>query len=167
MRIATILVPTDYSPLSMLAMDYAADLARDHQGRLIILHVVETLGPENVTYGEAASGVQPAGYRRRLWDELHKVRIAMSDLPLDYALIEGDPAGGIIRTAAEKLCDLIVMATHGRSGLHRLLEGSVAEKVVRGARCPVLVVKTPAPATPSPSLAGSDLHPEILPDAGS
>jgi nucleotide-binding universal stress UspA family protein len=69
-------------------------------------------------------------------------------------LQEGDPATEILRIAQECKCDLIVMGTHGRTGVARLLMGSVAEHVVRKAECPVLVVKTPLPKT-----TRSETHP--------
>jgi nucleotide-binding universal stress UspA family protein len=71
---------------------------------------------------------------------------------VERRLEEGDPIGEILRAAAEVPCDLIVMGTHGRTGLARLLMGSVAEEVVRKAPCPVVTVKTPFPvATPTPA----------------
>ncbi len=64
-------------------------------------------------------------------------------IPVHHVLLEGDPASEIVRYAEEQVVDLIVMGTHGRSGLERLLMGSVAEKVMREAPCSVLVVKLP------------------------
>jgi nucleotide-binding universal stress UspA family protein len=144
MHLQTILHPTDYSETSAAALDYAATLARDYGSRLLILHAVETLGPENVSYGEAASEPQPESYRRRLWEDLRKVRPSDPDIPVEYLLSDEDPATAITKTAASRNCDLIVLASHGHHGLRRLLTGSVAERVVREAHCPVLVVKVPA-----------------------
>ena len=59
-------------------------------------------------------------------------------------LMEGEPGEAILRTATERHCDLIVMGTHGRTGLDRIIKGSVAEHVLRRAPCPVLTVKEPA-----------------------
>jgi universal stress protein A len=162
MHFRTILYPTDLSNISQEAFPYATDLAKDHHARLIILHVVETLGPENVTYAEAVSQPQPAGYRHRLWDQLHQVQPQTNVFPVEYMLIEGERAAGIVRTAAEKQCDLIVMGSHGRSGIHRWLEGSVAEKVVRLAPCPVLVIKPRSETTTDSVEKGTELHPHDL-----
>ena len=68
---------------------------------------------------------------------------------MDTRVHEGDPATQIVRVAQETRCDLIVLGTHGRTGLGRLLMGSVAEQVLRKAPCPVLTVKTPFPETSS------------------
>jgi nucleotide-binding universal stress UspA family protein len=73
-------------------------------------------------------------------------------VPVEHRLEEGDPATEILRTARDCGCDLIVMGTHGRRGLSRLLTGSVAEQVMRKAPCPVVTVKTPFPeASPVPA----------------
>jgi nucleotide-binding universal stress UspA family protein len=137
-----ILVATDFSEHSARVLEIAADLARQHSGKLFILHVAETLGPENVTFGEAAGQRQPEGYRQRLWDDLHTVR-PPAEVPVEYVLAEGDPAHEITRIAQERNCDLIVLGTHGRRGLlERLLLGSVAEVVVRTACCPVLTIRS-------------------------
>ncbi len=162
MQLRSILHPTDYSELSEAALRYATALAHDHGARLIILHVVHTLGPENVTYGEMVSQRQPEGYRQRLWDELHQVRPPDPDVRAEYLLSEEGPVEAITRTAAERNCDLIVLGSHGRRGLRRLLEGSVAELVVRRAGCPVLVVKSGAPPSPPTECEDTDLHPHLL-----
>ena len=112
-----------------------------------MLHVVETLGPENVTFGEVATHLEPQSYRQRLEADLRRVKPAVPpEIQVDYLLSEGssDPARGIEQTAILQHCDLIVMGTHGHRGLSRLLLGSVAETVVRRATCPVLTIKVPA-----------------------
>jgi nucleotide-binding universal stress UspA family protein len=75
---------------------------------------------------------------------------------IEHRLAEGDPAREILRVARETGCDLIVMGTHGWTGLGRLLMGSVAEQVVRKATCPVLTVKTPIPDTAIPAPSGGE-----------
>jgi nucleotide-binding universal stress UspA family protein len=143
LHLKAILHPTDFSQHSDYALRLAGSLARDHEARLIILHVVLTLGPELVTYGEAASQLQPESYRHKLWEELRRVQLPDPVVSIEHLLAEGDPAAEIVRTAQETGAELIVMATHGRTGLQRLLMGSVAEQVMRKASCPVLTVKTP------------------------
>lgn len=142
--IQTILHPTDFSASSGYAFRLACSLARDHRSQLIVLHVVTTLGPELVTYGEAVSQLEPEAYRQKLWSELRAVKPADPAIPVAYRLAEGDPAAEIVRLAGEAGSGLIVMGTHGRTGLDRLLMGSVAEQVMRKASCPVLTVKSPA-----------------------
>jgi nucleotide-binding universal stress UspA family protein len=165
MKLQTILYPTDFSEPAQRALAFAADLARRYEARLLVLHAVESLGPENVTYGEATTQRQPDSYRQRLWNDLHQVRPADPQVPVEYLLSEDDPAAAILRTAHERGCDLIVLGSHGRSGWRRLLGGSVAEKVVRQAPCPVLVVKATAPAD-EPAATGTALHPHSLREGG-
>jgi len=165
MHLTRILHPTDYTDVSRPALHYAAELAHDHGAGLVILHVVETLGLEQVSYGEAASTDQPAAYRRQLMDELHRVRPADPRVHIEYVLSEEDPVTAILRTAADLGCDLIVLGSHGLSGWKRLLVGSIAEEVVRKAACPVLVVKPPAPTRPLPPYLATALHPGRLVEA--
>jgi len=135
-----ILHPTDFSLLSTTAFSYAAQLAHDYGSRLLILHAVETLGPENVSYGEASSFLQPEAYRQRLWEDLTHLKPPYPDVAAEYLLSDKDPAQAILDVARERSCDLIVLGSHGRRGWRRLMMGSVAEKVVRRASCPTLVV---------------------------
>lgn len=143
LTIQTILHPTDFSKPSDYAFRLAHSLARDHGSRLIVLHVVATLGPELVTFGEAATELEPESYRQKLWAELRQVQPKDPSVRVEHLLAEGDEAAEIVRVAQETACGLIVMATHGRTGLQRLLMGSVAEEVMRRAPCPVLTVKSP------------------------
>ena len=140
-----ILHPTDFSEHSDYAFRLAGSLARDHDAQLIVLHVVLSMGPELVSYGEAVSERQPEAYRQKLWDELRAVRPADPEVAVEHLLAEGDPADEIVRAARDTGAELIVMASHGRTGVRRLLMGSVAEQVMRKASCPVLVVKAPHP----------------------
>jgi nucleotide-binding universal stress UspA family protein len=133
-----ILHPTDFSPSSAAAFGLACSLARDQGAQLIVLHVA--VPP--MTYDEIAASRQE-GYRDDLREELHRVRPKDPSIPITHLLDEGDPATVIADAAQIQNCDLIVMGTHGRSGLSRLLVGSVAEKVLRTATVPVLTVKAP------------------------
>jgi nucleotide-binding universal stress UspA family protein len=161
MHIQTILHPTDYSALSQDAFHYAIGLARALKASIKVLHVTETLGPENLTYGEAVSQPQPQAYQQRLWEEFLRQTPTEPGIAMERLLREGDPAEEIIRAANDLGCDLVVMGTHWRRGLRRWLEGSVAEAVIRGVSCPVLVVKPsePAQTTPAGSSAASTLAP--------
>lgn len=117
-----ILVPTDFSESADAALVVAGQYARTLRGRIHLLHV------------SAAAGIDAA---RSVADVRAK---AGPDVPMTVAGRSGDPAEEILDFARGHAIDLIVMGTHGRTGVSRVLLGSVAERVVRGARCPVLVV---------------------------
>ena len=141
---ATILHPTDFSPLSEHAFHVACSLARDHGGKVIVLHVAEP----PVVLGGVMTPPPPQGNRETLVEQLRKVQSADGKITVEHRLETGDPVAEILRVAIETKCDLIVMGTHGRTGLAHLLMGSVAERVVRNALCPVLILKTPLSGTP-------------------
>jgi nucleotide-binding universal stress UspA family protein len=145
----TILVPVDFSDCSQSAFEVARALAWDHGARLVVLHVPTP--PPFLTPGELGKALERRdGYRGELMDDLRRLYPADASAGVEYRLQDGSPAPEILCFADEAECDLIVMGTHGRSGLARLLLGSVAEKVVRKAACPVVTVKVPA-APPHPS----------------
>jgi nucleotide-binding universal stress UspA family protein len=140
--IKTILHPTDFSPHAEYAYRLASALARDYSARLILMHVKVIPA---VAYGEfAALPPEPGETMGNLKNRL--MQLKPRDCAVEYVLTEGVPAEEIVTVAKEKVCDLIVMGTHGRTGLGRLLMGSVAELVVRRAPCPVLTLKTPLAA---------------------
>ena len=145
---ATILHPTDFSLLSEQAFHVACSLAKEHMARLIVLHVAEF--PLEAPESEVMSPPLPGGPWEAITDRLHKIRAPDPKIVIEYRLEEGSAAAEILRVAHETGCDLIVLGTHGRTGLSRLLMGSVAEQVIRKATCSVLVVK--APFTESPSV---------------
>jgi nucleotide-binding universal stress UspA family protein len=144
LNIRAILVAADFSACSEDAFRVACALARDYQARLIVLHVATP--PPLVTPGELQKALQqPDGYRAELESRLRQVYAADSPAGVEYRVQDGDPAVEILGVAREVCCDLIVIGTHGRTGLGRLLMGSVAEQVVRKAACPVLTIKVPLP----------------------
>lgn len=155
MSIRTILYPTDFSDCSRHAFRIAGMLAREQGARLIVLHVKPTLGPL-VAYGEALTELEPEGSRERLLEVLHRFRLSDPKVQVEHRLVEGQGAEEILRQAEEIGADLIVMGTHGRSGLGRLLMGSVAGEVVRNARCPVITVKIPRPVSPTAQTPASE-----------
>ena len=138
-EIRTILHPTDFSESSEWAFHLACSLARDHRASLIVVHVI----PPPVSHGEVVARQGPSGYRAQMCDWLYRLQAPSSGLTIDHRLTDGDPSAEILRVAEDNNCDLIVMGTHGRTGLPRLLMGSVAEQIVRRASCPVLTVKSP------------------------
>jgi nucleotide-binding universal stress UspA family protein len=137
--IRIILHPTDFSEPSAAAFALAGSLARDHGAHLIVVHV----DPPPVGHDEIIARRQRAEYEKPLWDLLNQLKAPDPQVTIEHQLIEGDAATEILRVARESHCDLIVMGTQGRTGLPRLVLGSVAEKVVRQAPCPVLTVKVP------------------------
>ncbi|HEY8505794.1 MAG TPA: universal stress protein [Gemmataceae bacterium] len=146
--IRTVLHPTDFSENSAFALRLASSLARDYGGRLIVLHVAP---PAIVGYGEGAVPPEPEGYMDMLREQLHAlVSEKEAGVPVEYVLTEGETVPEILRVAEERGCDVIVMGTHGRTGLGRVLLGSVAEQVVRRAPCPVVTAKAP-PGRPEAS----------------
>ena len=140
--IHTILHPTDFSDRSEHAFHLACALARDYGARLVVLHV--TAHPV-IGYGEGVLPPDPEELARHAWDELNRLEVPGGSVRAERRLEEGDPVSEILRVAGESGADLVVMGTHGRTGLPRLLMGSVAELVVRKAKCPVLTVRSPFP----------------------
>ncbi|HUE17897.1 MAG TPA: universal stress protein, partial [Planctomycetaceae bacterium] len=129
-----ILVPIDWEERSNRAFQLASSLARENDAELVVLFAVPLAA---VMYGPP-----PASYLDHLLEELHGIRPSDPKTRVQYRLVEGNAAAAILRAAKELHCDLIVMGTHGRTGLSRLLMGSVAEEVVRKAPCLVLTVKS-------------------------
>jgi nucleotide-binding universal stress UspA family protein len=108
---------------------------------LVVLHVER---PPLATLGGTA-GVPPLPNeydRQRLWEQLQRIQPTQAGIAVEHRLEYGDPAAVIVKVAEEIGADLIVMGTHGRTGLRRLLVGSVGEWVVRKAPCPVVTVRT-------------------------
>ena len=117
-----ILVATDFSDSAEAALGVAAQYARALHASIDLMHVAPTAG---IDATRALKDVAPKLGR---------------DIPVTFACGTGDPADEILRYAASHSIDVIVVGTHGRTGMSRLLLGSVAERVIRGAACPVLVV---------------------------
>jgi nucleotide-binding universal stress UspA family protein len=138
--INTILHPTDFSQRSNDAFRLACSLAQDHGARLIVLHVHEV---PTAVYGEFGY-IPPAPENEdSIGEQLSRVLPADHRVTVEHHLRSGNPAEEIVCFTENIPCDLIVMGTHGRTGLGRLLMGSVAEQVMRKATCPVLTVKMP------------------------
>ena len=136
-----ILVPTDFSTASDAALPHAEALAKQKSASLLILHVEET--PLAYGGGELYYGL-PEPSSERILAMLEQVKPSDPTVAFTHRLTMGDPAGEIVRIAAEEGAEMIVLGTHGRSGMTRLLMGSVAEAVVRRAACAVLVYRAAA-----------------------
>jgi nucleotide-binding universal stress UspA family protein len=140
LSIQAILHPTDFSPGSEYAFRLACSLARDHGARLIVLHVTSVPDLAYKGFGAPGSPLLTEQYLAKVRQNLEKLQPPGPQLPCERRLEEGDPASVIIRVAAKTGSNLIVMGTHGQTGLRHLLMGSAAEQVVRKAPCPVLTV---------------------------
>jgi len=136
-----ILVPTDFSTASDEVLPHAEALAKQKSASLLILHVEEP--PLAYGGGELYYGL-PEPSSERILAMLEEVKPSDPTVPCTHRLTMGDPASEIVRIASEEGAEMIVLGTHGRSGMTRMLMGSVAEAVVRRAPCPVLVYRTAA-----------------------
>ncbi len=141
-RLGNILVPTDFSPASMKAIDFAAALAAGNGGRVVLLHVIEpvVVSPEFSAYAVLNDPDKLAAVARV---QLQKIAPAhgLDSGTLERTIVRfGTPFHEITRAAELMHADLVVIATHGYTGLKHVMLGSTAERVVRHARCPVLVV---------------------------
>lgn len=143
-----ICVPTDFSPQSEHALLYGLTLANFFKAELHLLHIVEDIGPvlasaegmDTVTAAEILASVEKSAR-----EQLQSLPPAdwKADVPIVRSISHGVPFHEITRYAKTQQIDLIVMGTHGRSGLKHFLMGSVAERVVRSGPCPVLTVRHP------------------------
>jgi nucleotide-binding universal stress UspA family protein len=141
MATKTIVFPTDFSTASDAAMPHAEALAKSSNARLLIVHVEEP--PLAYGGGELYYGL-PEPSSERILAMLEDVRPKDPAVPFVHRLTMGDPAGEIVRIAGDEGAEMIVLGTHGRTGMTRLLMGSVAEAIVRRAPCPVLVYREAA-----------------------
>jgi nucleotide-binding universal stress UspA family protein len=146
MFLRTILHATDLTPSSRPAFEQALELADEFGARLVLLHAAEVLPRSH------ARACLPSSYshrRQQLAGDLRGLAGPNPVVPMEYVLSEDDPVSAIVRTAAARDCNLIVMGGHTPRGLPGLLAG-VAEQVIRWAHCPVLVVKATPPSEPAP-----------------
>lgn len=144
--IRTILFPTDFSPTSNAAFRIARSIARDYNAKLIVFHVAQfpsAMGADGVL-------MYPTDY------DLDALRRKLDDIPtgshieMERRLVQGNAIDEILNAAQDLNCDLIVLGTHGRTGVGRLFMGSVAEQIIRKATCAVLSVKAPIAAAVIP-----------------
>lgn len=141
------LVTTDFSADGDRAIAVAFRLADDHGARVTLCHVLDAVRTPNPIYAQyyPTELFKPAVAHRAEENALHELRARVpqdpASVPHDCVVSHGDPADEIVRHAEERGCDLVLIATHGRAGLRHALLGSVAEKVMRRARCSVMVVR--------------------------
>lgn len=142
-HVERILVPVDFSDHSRLSITYARELAASYGARVEVIHVVEDATLPAV-YGLEPQTVSTPEVINRI-DQGLKAIIAEApgaDVPVTAGVLYGNPIRRIVEHAEESGTDLIVIATHGLSGLRRLLMGSVTERIVRSAPCPVFTIKS-------------------------
>ncbi|HVK76881.1 MAG TPA: universal stress protein [Kofleriaceae bacterium] len=148
----TILVPHDFSGCADRAAALAHDVAKVHGARVVLLHVVQlpvlmadsegVVGPPDTEVPMPARDYAMLGARTKLAELAD--RLGRDGVAVDLQVVEGDPTREIAASVARDRADLIVMGTHGRTGLAHAALGSVAETVVRTSDVPVLTVRVPA-----------------------
>ena len=146
MQIGKVLFATDFSEGSSHALPYAVDIAKRYGARLYVVHVIydvtKTAGwyVPHVSLDEVYRDIEKsarAELEKSFIDEMRGFD------NIEYAVLKGTPYEEITRFAVEHNADLIVLGTHGRKGIDRVLFGSTAEQIVRNAPCPVLSVRLP------------------------
>ena len=139
------LVPLDFSEYANQALDYAIHLASKLEARLTLLHVIQALPLGGVDMGVTLPFTLLQDLEAKITSSMQAYleRVTAAGLEGEIIIVKGVPFQEILETAKTQQVDLIVMGTYGRTGLQRVLLGSVAEKVVRLAPCPVLVVRQP------------------------
>lgn len=137
-----ILVPTDGSEGVKRAVIHALDLAQNHGATVHAVYVVNTAGFTGLPMESSWEGIDEM-LRTDAEAALETIRELADarDVPVETRVLEGSPHREIVRYAEQEGCDLVVMGTHGRGGIDRLLLGSVAEKVVRASNVPVMTVR--------------------------
>ena len=138
-----ILVPVDYSKCSLAGLQYAIEFAKKVAARLIVLHVVD-LGPQLMTDGYGVYDLSPykeaAARASERQMRAFMRRVNFGSVSFETSAVAEFCPEGIYRAAKKDKVDLVIMSTHGRTGLKHILIGSIAERVVRRAPCPVIVV---------------------------
>jgi universal stress protein A len=152
MNNSKILYATDFSPNSVTALGYASSLAVAEGATLIVAHVDDTtpglvLGDVGYCYIPQVDEIAHKEFER-----LQKIVPIRDGVTFEHRFLRGDAADGILQLAELERADIIVIGTHGRTGQKLLLMGSVAEAVVRRAKCSVLTIKQPVEETKEPSL---------------
>jgi nucleotide-binding universal stress UspA family protein len=144
-----VLVTTDFSELGDHAVGHAFRVAADHGAEVVLCHVIETMPTPNPLYAHYYSTelFRPE-IRQQIEQQARDALLervpkegTLGAVPHRELVVEGDAVSQILQVARDEKADLLVIATHGRTGVKHLLLGSVVERVVRGAHCPVLVIR--------------------------
>jgi universal stress protein A len=149
MELTKVLVPTDFSNHSDQALQWGASLAGKYGAQMLLLHVIPP-AVEEVSARGSASEEAIMDLEAKVEARLYEIasQELQESLPVDVKIAVGKPAEEILRVANEEAVDLIVMGTHGHTGLTHVLLGSTAETVLRSAPCPVFAVRAEAQVTP-------------------
>ena len=141
-----ILCPVDHSECSYLALKYAISLALKDEAKLYLMHVIDSRLYDSEMYKFSPYKLNEIDESKIRADLMKSLPEGTTDvLEVETIVVKGVPFNEIINAAMEINVDLIVIGTHGRTGLSHVMLGSVAEKVVRKASCPVLTVRMPPP----------------------
>jgi len=143
MTINNILCPTDFSGTANKAISYAADMALKYDATL---HLVSVINEIHGFDSFQVLAITPSDIHEHMLkitqEKLDELTTELKpSLPRHTAVLEGHPSTEIVQAAVDFDCDMIIIASHGRTGLEHILIGSVAESVTRHAHCPVLIVK--------------------------
>ena len=141
-----ILCPVDHSECSYLALKYAISLALKDEAKLYLMHVIDSRLYDTEMYKLSPYKLNEIDESKIRTDLMKSLPEGTTDvLEVETIVVKGVPFNEIINAATEISVDLIVIGTHGRTGISHVMLGSVAEKVVRKAPCPVLTVRMPPP----------------------
>ena len=148
MKIENLLVPLDGSELSLKALEHAEKLAKSLNAKIILMRVGHNLSPEAFGIPELSMAVANELTLHQAKSEGHLLTyleepLRERGLKVEVEVRQGDPAAQIVELAESEHVDLVVMSSHGRTGLTRWIYGSVAERVLHNARCSLMVVRIP------------------------
>jgi nucleotide-binding universal stress UspA family protein len=144
-QVSTIMVPIDFSDNARPVLEWGAHLAQEHGAKVLLLHAYHL----PVEFQQLEGAYLPPDFWSNVKSEADQTlskfaeELRKSGIDVETVVREGYPASVIIDEAADQSVDLIVIGTHGLSGLKHMLLGSIAERVVQKAHCPVLTVKAP------------------------
>jgi nucleotide-binding universal stress UspA family protein len=159
MKIERVLFATDFSESSRVALEYASRFASRAGARMYIVHVDSLLDIKLPTFPPELAGSTydaPWGHERHeIRQRLTTVVPTVANVAYEHCYLTGSPVAQILKLAERERIDLIVMGSHGRTGLSKLLMGSVAEGVMRRAKCPVLILKLPVDQAEVQNVASS------------
>lgn len=141
-ELKTILVPVDFSPGALHALDFAVSLARRLGSSIMLVHVMDSIYVSGRFGSRRLRSLRAEAHEesKRLLAALAKCRVR-PHVPVQHRLLSGLPGAKIVEMSLKTGADLIVMGSEGRIGVKRFLIGSMAERVIRDAHCPVLVVR--------------------------
>ena len=146
-KLERILFPTDFSATAEHALKYALTFASEHKAKLYVMHVIPN-SDSPVVFGEDGESISPPSFEKmevkakELMQQLIPERY-VKELEIENIIVQGGPLKEILKIVKKYNIDLITMASHGRKGISHMLMGSLAEKVVQMATCPVLTIKHP------------------------